>query len=82
MSGEQEERFRQFRRDEEKYWDAMNDGSWYRCGQIGNTMDRELQNGGREREQYEQWKRNEESREQAIAALNREYDEKRKKIMK
>lgn len=80
MNREQEEKFKVFRRDEEKYWDAMNDGRWQRCGEISNGMDRELERGGREREQYEQWKKNEENRERAIDALNREYDEKRKQI--
>lgn len=80
MSRDQQERFEQFRRDEDKYWDAMNDGSWQRCGELLRGMDRDLQRDGRERDQYEQWKKNEENRERAIVNLNRGYDEKRNQI--
>jgi hypothetical protein len=47
-------RVREFERQkyvDDKYWDAMNDGSWYRCAELGKDRDDEIL----ESREYKNW---------------------------
>lgn len=75
MNTAQRERFEQHRRDEDQYWDAMNDKRYERCVEIERSMDFNLRNDGPEKEQYKSWLRVEEQREQAKKEVDARYDQ-------
>lgn len=66
------EEFKIHRSLESSYWDAMNDGRWYRCGEIDKMMSHEMKYD--KKEVYEKWKANEEKIDQIRADVEKQIE--------
>lgn len=72
MSDNKIEEFKRHRMLEDDYWNAMNDGRYYRCSEIDRMMSYEIKH--ELQGEYKAWLTKEEKKEAKIANLEKEIE--------